>query len=49
MAALWGVVYPIVMGGGMATSERAVQMATEVSRRSFATIQDLDAASILPA
>lgn len=48
VAALWCVVYPIAMGGGMAGSaERGAQLATEVSRRSFATIRDLDAVSVL--
>ncbi len=49
LAALWCVIYPVAMGGGMATSERAVQVAAEVSRRSFSTILDLDAVSVLPA
>ena len=48
LAALWCVMYPVAMGGGMANSERAVQMAEEVSRRSFSTILDLDAVSVLP-
>ena len=47
-AALWCVMYPVAMGGGMANNERALQIAAELSNRSFSTILDLDAASLLP-
>ena len=47
-AALWCVMYPVAMGGGMANNDRAVEIAAEVSKRSFNTILDLDAASLLP-
>ena len=40
--------YPVAMGGGMANNERALQIAAELSKRSFNTILDLDAASLLP-
>ena len=48
LASLWCVMYPVAMGGGMAHNERAVQIAAEVSRRSFNTILDLDSVSVLP-
>ena len=47
-AALWCVMYPVAMGGGMANNERALQIAAALSKRSFNTILDLDAASLLP-
>ncbi len=49
LATLWCVMYPVAMGGGMASNERALQVAAEVSKRSFNTILDLDAVSVLPA
>ena len=48
LATLWCAVYPIGMGGGLGGDERARALTTEVSRRCFTAIQDLDAASILP-
>lgn len=48
LASLWCVMYPIAMGGGMAHNERALQIAAELSKRSFNTILDLDAVSVLP-
>ena len=49
LAILWCAVYPIGMGGGLAgASERHLELATEVSRRCFTAITDLDAASVLP-
>ena len=48
LACLWCVMYPVAMGGGMAHNERAVQIAAEVSKRSFNTILDLDSVSVLP-
>ena len=49
LATLWCAVYPIGMGGGLAgDSERHLQLATEVSRRCFTAIEDLDAVSVLP-
>ncbi len=47
-AALWCVMYPVAMGGGMAANDRALEIAAEISKRSFNTILDLDAASLLP-
>ena len=48
LACLWCVMYPVAMGGGMAHNERALQIAAELSKRSFNTILDLDAVSVLP-
>ena len=49
LAILWCAIYPIGMGGGLAgASERHLELATEVSRRCFTAIADLDAASVLP-
>ena len=48
LACLWCVMYPVAMGGGMATTDRLKEMAAVVSNRSFTTILDLDAASLLP-
>ncbi len=48
LASLWCVMYPVAMGGGMAHNERALQIAAEVSKRSFNTILDLDSVSVLP-
>ena len=49
LATLWCAVYPIGMGGGLAgDSERHLELATEVSRRCFTAIADLDAVSTLP-
>ena len=50
LATLWCAVYPIGMGGGLAGNEqRHLDLATEVSRRCFTAIEDLDAVSVLPA
>ncbi len=49
LATLWCAVYPIGMGGGLAGAEqRHLDLATEVSRRCFTAIEDLDAVSTLP-
>ena len=49
LATLWCAVYPIGMGGGLAgDSQRHLDLATEVSRRCFTAIADLDAVSTLP-
>ena len=48
LACLWCVMYPVAMGGGMAHNERALQIAAELSKRSFNTILDLNAVSVLP-
>jgi len=49
LATLWCAVYPIGMGGGLAgDSQRHIDLATEVSRRCFTAIADLDAVSTLP-
>ncbi|MXX19322.1 MAG: phosphotransferase [Dehalococcoidia bacterium] len=49
LATLWCAVYPIGMGGGLAgDSQRHLDLATEVSRRCFTAIVDLDAVSTLP-
>ena len=48
LASLWCVMYPVAMGGGMAHNERALQIAAEVSKRSFNTILDLDSVAVLP-
>ncbi len=49
LAILWCAVFPIGMGGGLAgDSERHLELATEVSRRCFTAITDLDAVSTLP-
>ena len=49
LATLWCAVYPIGMGGGLGSGERQLELATEVSRRCFTAIEDLDAVSVLPA
>ena len=48
LATLWCAVYPIGMGGGLGSGERQLELATEVSRRCFTAIEDLDAVSVLP-
>ncbi|MXY72266.1 MAG: phosphotransferase [Dehalococcoidia bacterium] len=48
LATLWCVMYPVAMGGGMAANERALEIAAEISKRSFNTILDLDSVSVLP-